>query len=321
MATVISDESELIGNQSAKFTKSIRDMSLETFRDKLIYLFNLGHFGSSSFEEIEQKVLDVRSDDFKNAVKSLRQYSSLDGDLDNPEFDLDLVDAQSMRQCGCPDILQSAENPRLRGWKQKEITLWHGLSREGRTQMPGRTHIEITRLVNESLELINQWSGLKIRQVQDGRPDIYCLAVFLDGGGSVLADMVLPNPEQNNAATAGDRSRQLRGRFDTGDARSYANDDFFKKVFIHEVGHALGLGHSNSRSDIMFPSILNTELNPGPGDLNELHARYGQPTPKTDPEPDEPKDPSDPKPPVNKYPDEVTVTMGGKSFAVPAREV
>lgn len=301
-------------------------MRIESFTDKLAVLFKLGHFskidpklGDSLSREAWKALKSVIKNEshslFKKAVQSLREYSG--GAAQSTVFDSELVEIQKQRICSCPDIMPSFADGSLRGWAQREVTLWHGLSRAGRTEMPGLTADEITRRIDDALRIVNGWSGWTVEQVEDGRPDIYCLAVFLDGNNSVLADMVLPNPKQNNAETAGERSRQLRGRFDTGDARSYQNANFFKKVFIHELLHAAGIGHSRSQGDIMFPSILNTELEPGQGDIRELESRYGKYESNS---PADPKDPEDPDSP-NKYQEELTITCGDRSFAVPARMV
>src|SRR5208282_5096489 len=67
-----------------------------------------------------------------------------------------------------------------------------------------------------------------------------------DGPGGVLAHTFYPaNP--NPEPIAGDMHLNDSETWQIG-----ANTDLFS-VTLHELGHALGLGHSDSPSDVMYP--------------------------------------------------------------------
>jgi hypothetical protein len=122
--------------------------------------------------------------------------------------------------------------------------------------------------------------------------DILLTTTRLDGPSRVLADMQLPPGDD----------RQLRGRFDTGEA--WDKQIRFDLVLLHELGHAMGLDHISGAL-----AVLNAMYNPRlselqPADVAEMLRIYpeavnyqptpSQPTPIPTPTPTIPTGPTDP---------------------------
>ncbi|MBI3167046.1 MAG: matrixin family metalloprotease [Chloroflexi bacterium] len=89
-----------------------------------------------------------------------------------------------------------------------------------------------------------------------------------DGAGDVLAHASYPNPYED---------RQVFLHFD--DAERWVDSETenvdLLTVAAHEIGHALGLGHSNDPSALMFPSYSEPHRSLGRDDIAGIQSLYG----------------------------------------------
>jgi hypothetical protein len=87
-----------------------------------------------------------------------------------------------------------------------------------------------------------------------------------DGPGNVLAHAYGPGNGPDNVA----------GDVHFDDAESWSNADFLAKVALHEIGHAIGLGHSTIGSAVMYP-FFNNQGVLQPDDTAGAQSLYGAP--------------------------------------------
>ena len=88
-----------------------------------------------------------------------------------------------------------------------------------------------------------------------------------DGAGGVLAHTFYPAPP-NAEPVAGDMHMDA----DESWSNSGSGTDFYS-VTLHELGHALGLGHSNGPADVMYP-FYRHNVTFSPNDIAAIQALY-----------------------------------------------
>jgi hypothetical protein len=118
----------------------------------------------------------------------------------------------------------------------------------------------------------------------------------LDGRGRVLAHTFYPAPP-NPESLAGDMHLDADETWGIGE-----NTDIFT-VVLHELGHALGLGHSDRPGAVMYPYYRSAVVGLSSDDIEGIQALYGKRVEAAAPEtPVLPVPPASPGPPVSPVP-------------------
>jgi hypothetical protein len=156
-------------------------------------------------------------------------------------------------------------------WDKLELTYFFI---NGTGKLPGNEEHD---LVRQAFALWAQSTPLTFTEISDGSqadiaigwaPGEHGDGDPFDGPGDVLAHASFPNPYDD---------RQVFLHFD--DDERWVNSDSrnvdLLTVAAHEIGHTLGLGHSNDPNALMFPSYSGPHRFLGNDDLTGAQSLYG----------------------------------------------
>ena len=165
------------------------------------------------------------------------------------------------RFCACPDVLPSSGAK----WPHLDVSCWI------ESDDPRITGFDVKAVFMEAAEVWNEVTKLKLFW-SDVRPNIFGWVHRIDGRGRTLAWSQLPYEGIT-------RTDDLEQRYDQAESWNRA---FFRRVAIHEIGHALGLGHNpNPQSIMYFAENGVNELHST--DIANIQALYGKPVPDDPP--------------------------------------
>jgi hypothetical protein len=137
---------------------------------------------------------------------------------------------------------------------------------------------EMRRKIRQAFSVWAEAADLTLNPASE-RPYIHATTCRVDGRYGVLAWSTLPC-DIDYAEQCYDVSEAW---VDDPNAPSDRID--IVTVLIHELGHALGLPHSDDKSSVMYPAYQGPRRQLGQWDITEIRRRYGQPKP---PKPEEP---------------------------------
>ncbi|KAL3268417.1 hypothetical protein HHI36_007530 [Cryptolaemus montrouzieri] len=187
-------------------------------------------------------------------IKAVQKFGAIEetGKLDNATLKL-----MASPRCGNPDVIQRKRSKRFtfgsNGWNKKHITFYvaNWSSRLGEEK--------VSRLIEKALKTWGSYGGLTF--TKKTTPDADIIVSFargahndpfpFDGPGYVLAHAYFPND-----------GSELSGDIHFDDDEEWVDSTLnelldsgtdFYTVALHELGHSLGLGHSNDPNAIMFP--------------------------------------------------------------------
>ncbi len=235
-------------------------------------LWELGHFGTAdgegfllspgpTYDQVAE--LPAKEQTVEDAVASWQRF--------RPELKEDGVFGEVSHfrsqeeigcRCGCPDLMRrpGANLPRWGDPCFKGITT--AFDPKGMNyDFGGKTPIEVWL---EALGVINAACGATLLLVQfDDDPMISAIMGRMGGGTLAWSYLV--------TSGCSDRIRQ-----EYNQAKTWGYHDGLW-VDVHELGHALGIGHTSVKGQVMNPYYSRSVSRLGKWDLDQYISRYGKP--------------------------------------------
>lgn len=209
---------------------------------------------------------DINLSDILAAIAAYQKFFGL---LETGELDKQTLRLMNTPRCGVPDRPQGGK-PRATGKWNKPTLLYYV-----KDYVQGVEQSKQDATVAQAFASWTNVCGLRIERCPSGQtPDLVLTTgrgrqAGFDGPGSTLAFAYLP---QGN-------DRQLSLVWDLDEPWNRGIDQL--AVTSHEVGHLLGLEHSQYRSALMYPYLSPITEPQQVDDIPRIRNLYGMPSPTT----------------------------------------
>ncbi|XP_038056479.1 matrix metalloproteinase-14-like [Patiria miniata] len=264
--------------------------------------------------------------DVRQAVMLMQRFSHLPM---TGEIDEETARMMNKPRCGLPDLPSRNRDSRWYGtrgyrggrarrylaegvrWYKQELTYYFD------NFTPDLSRTQVRDAIERAFKTWSDVTPLRFREIQSGNPDIHIKfarrshgdSYAFDGRGGTLAHAFFPGADIGGDAHFDDD--------ETFTYASYEGTNLFT-VAAHELGHSLGLGHSDVPGALMAPYYqgYDPEFRLLYDDIAGIQSLYGsnpRPPPRPQPRPTSPPEPTNP--PVTAEPT-LSPTCVGKFSAV-----
>uniref|UniRef100_A0A8D2BY11 Matrix metallopeptidase 12 n=1 Tax=Sus scrofa TaxID=9823 RepID=A0A8D2BY11_PIG len=227
----------------------------------------LGKFYGLTIETTPMTKIKVNGHSMEDKIQEMQQFLGLNvtGQLDAPTLDM-----MHKPRCGVPDVHNFMFMPGRPVWKK------HFLTYRINNYTPDMRPKDVDYAIQKAFQAWSNVTPLKFRKIDAGEADIMIKFALgeehgdfnsFDGQGGVLAHAFAPGP-----GIGGD------AHFDEAEiwTKNNKGTNLFL-VALHELGHSLGLGHSNDPTAIMFPYINYNSFHLSADDIRGIQSLYGPP--------------------------------------------
>jgi hypothetical protein len=263
------------------------------------YLKAFGYLNDSSI------LVESNDNTVEHAVRNFQRSIDI---TEDGEVGPQTLRAMQYPRCGCPDALALERAEQLRKWGKTHLT-YHVERRD----LNDLTAEEWDRTLAKALRFWSDITKLSFERVHSknranlnfsvgaGRSDNF------DGPGRTLAWAYLPPSDSYHGRLEARFDKAERWIVDKGRGIRLLN------VACHEIGHLLGLAHSEKKGALMAPyynpSIEKPQI---VDDVPRIVQLYGEPAPPKPPAPPTPKPAPKPTPEPPKPAETLTINIKGE---------